>query len=352
MDAMKPLIKAIGTGQKLARDLTIEEATRAMELILTHQATEAQTGAFLQAMRIKGETVEELLAFTQVAQRFIQPIHVSRQDIVNCAYPYDGKKDSPLIQVAAAFLAAECGAAIFFHGESQIPPKRGTGPGDVLAQLEIDIHLPSHQVKELLERTGVGFLLGSKINPTFFLVRRIREELNLRTSLNNIEKLWNLVGAPYIISGIFHGGYLETMTKVVLKLGYRHGVIFQGMEGGPDCRISSPTKGIEVREGQLQEIVIKPSEFGFQGIPDPRLEGLTQEKAAEWLIGVLQNRGSPDREIVILNAAILLYVAEKFPSIQSAILPARASLESGRAWERFEIFRRMSQKLASGLRAA
>lgn len=336
-------IKAVGTGQKLSRDLTLEEAERSWRLILEGQASDAQMGGLLVPLRIKGETADELATFVKVTRDFCHQVKTDLPHFVDCGVAYDGKVKFPHISPAAAFVAAGAGVQVLLHGQSQTPPKYGVSPRDVFLELGLPIDWNTEQVKKGLEDVGVGFLSIEQISPRVADLKRIREELGLRTAFNHVEKLWNPMNASHQVVSIYHGPYLERIPQVLQKIGVQHALVVQGMEGTPDIRVSRPTKAVEVFENQTQPIFVLPKELGFGVNAEPVFEHLTTQINAEFVQSMLEAKNSVLNDLAILNGGVLIYASSLVKTLAEAIEKARESLQSKQALKKLEDLRRMSQ---------
>jgi anthranilate phosphoribosyltransferase len=340
-------IKAVGTGQKLSRDLTAEEAERAFRLLLEGEVTDAQIGGLLVPLRMKGESPDELATFVKVTRDFCHKIHTTLKNLVDCGVAYDGKVKFPHVTPAAAFVAAGAGASVLLHGQSHTPPKYGVSVRDVFLELGIPIDWTMEQVKKILEGVGVGFLSIEQISPRVAELKRIREELGLRTAFNHIEKLWNPINASHQVVSIYHGPYLKTIPDVLQKLNVSHALVIQGMEGTPDCRTNRVTKAVEVWTGGSKEIFIQPKELGFESLAEPVFETLTPQNNAEFVEKSLEANEGILRDLAILNGAILIYASGVAKDLTEAVQRARESMDSRRALNKLEALRKMAETKSS-----
>ncbi|MBI1883782.1 MAG: anthranilate phosphoribosyltransferase [Chlamydiae bacterium] len=334
-------IKAVGTGQKLSRDLTLEEAHQTFELILTGEATDAQIGGILVPLRMKGETAEELAIFVEVTRKFCHQVQSKLPHLVDCGIPYDGKVKFPHISPVAAFVAAGAGAQVLLHGQSQTSPKCGVSLRDVFFELGISIDLNIQKVYQALEEVGVGFLSIEQISPRVAELKRIREELGLRTAFNHIEKFWNPMNAPHQVVSIYHGPYLERIPKVLQKLGTRHALVIQGMEGTSDCKLNRVAKAVEVFSEKTELFFIQPKELGFEALVEPIFETWTSKENAEFVSACLNSNEGVLRDLAILNGALFIYGSQIAKTLPEAVEKARESLDSKHALKKLDMLRKM-----------
>jgi anthranilate phosphoribosyltransferase len=277
-----------------------------------------------------------------VTRDFCHQAHAPIKHLVDCGVAYDGKVKFPHISPAAAFVAAGAGASVLLHGQSHTPPKYGVSVRDVFLELGIPIDWTIWQVKNALEEIGVGFLSIEQISPRVAELRRIREELGLRTAFNHIEKLWNPMNAPHQLVSIYHGPYLKTIPDVLQKLNVSHALVVQGMEGTPDCRTNRVTKVVELHQGASRDIFIQPKELGFEALTEPVFETLTAQVNAQFVEKSLESQEGVLKDLVVLNGAILIYASGVAQDLQEAVQRAQDSLDSRRALNKLGLLRRMA----------
>ncbi len=335
-------IKAVGTGPKLSRDLTVEEAEAAFRLLLKGEATDAQIGALLVPLRMKGESVEELAAFTKVTREYCHQLEVDLPHLIDCGNAYDGKVKYPHVSPAAAFVAAAAGAQILFHGQSQTPPKYGVSVRDVFRDLGLPIHWTLEKTENALKEIGVGFVSIEHISPRVAELKRIREELGLRTVFNHIEKLWNPLNAPHQIISIYHGPYLETIPAILKSLKMSHALVVQGVEGTIDCRISRTTKAVELDLNETHPLLIQPKELGLERTEELEFDSINSGMNAEFVLNLLEAKQNHLSHLVILNAAVLIYTSGISKNWLEAVEKSRESLYSKQPLKKLEALRRMN----------
>ena len=337
-------IKAVGTGPKLSRDLTLEEAERAFQLIMEGLASDAQIGGLLVPLRMKGETAQELAAFLKVTRRFCHLEKMPLEHFVDCGVAYDGKIKFPHLSVVGAFVAAGSDAAVLLHGQSNTPPKYGISVRDVFMELGVPVDHTVTETKHDLEEAGVGFLSVEEICPRFAELKKIREELGLRTVFNHIEKLWNPLNAPHQIVSIYHGPYLETVPEILIHCGVQHAWVVQGMEGTPDLRVSRPAKMVEVSGSEKKPFYVIPRELGFDFSAEPLYEKLTARQCADFVEESLRSENGILHALAVLNGALLIYSTRRAASLSEAVERARESLNSRRALNKLESLRKMARQ--------
>ena len=338
-ERMRYYLSQIGQGPKNGRDLTREEARDAMAMILARQGTEAQTGGFLLVERYKGESSEELLGFADAIRGVARTIRPKVQGLLDIGSPYDGHKKSLMVSPGASIVAAAAGLPTVMHGERDMGPKHGVAVGDVLAAMGVEVDGEPEQVERSIEEVGFGYMRAARFLPDLYALKPLREELALRTSLHTIEKLYNLAGAAYSIIGLTHVPYLEKMLEASKQMGFRRVMILQGIEGSEDAPTSRPCRVFEFRDGDLREYRINPQEYGLTPASSEELAGGDVGHSAQLLRQVLEGKTGAHRDLVLLNAGIRLYLAERAANIGEGIDRAREAIDSGAARSTLESLR-------------
>jgi anthranilate phosphoribosyltransferase len=354
-EAIKPLLRDLGQGPTAGRSLTRDEARLCLDLILDGVATPAQAGAFLLLQRYKGETPDELLGFVDAVRgrastRLIEP---KVEGLLDVGSPYDGRLRSIMVSPAAAIVAAPCGVPVLLHGEAGVPPKHGLTVADVLEGLGVATDRPPEAVESDIETLGIAYLRQSRFAPDLAAIRWLRDEIALRSPLNMVEKIYDAAGAPYHLIGLTHLPYLDKVGGALAGLGFRKTALVQGMEGNEDLPTSRAARVIEcvtTGEGQPEqrEYRLSATEFGLTpasnedlapgGIVDGRP---SPERSVQLTLQVLRNEAPPAwRDLVLFNAGFRVYLAGRAPDVPGGIELARQAVESGRAYELLERWRR------------
>ncbi|ANE48120.1 anthranilate phosphoribosyltransferase [Paenibacillus swuensis] len=334
---MITLLKEVGRGKRGARDLTYEEARKAARLILSGEATPVQIGAFLVAERIKMESIEEIQAFVHTckeqSQRYPMP------GGLDCSGPYDGRTRTFIATIPTAFVLSACGLPVTLHGSKSLPPKWGITLSDVFSALGVPAgELPSEALTAAAEQTSLLFVPAERWCPALAQMRPYREQLGLRTVFNSAEKLLRYSEADYMVTGVFHGTVFEKMAKLVGDLGVKRGLIVQGMEGSEDLTVDKRTRTYTVNDGHCELFVIDPEVYELQTELPEVPEGYwdAQQQAATCMSVLHGNAELAYVNMVLLNSAVRLWIAEKAESIEQGVYIAKGALESGDALRQFE----------------
>lgn len=330
---MQALIAKVGKGEKGAKDLTYEEAKKAMRLLLEGEATPGQVGAFLLAMRIKSESVSELAAFTAVARTYVSPLAIPADLGLVDIPTYAGKRESWHALLPAAIVAAAAGSPILLHGYDGVPGRLSTAA--VAARLGIPVDLTPKEVAARVIGTGLGYLDIALYHPPVYRMLELRKELGVRTFFQPVARLLNPSRAHASMIGISHPPYFEKIAEAMRMLGMPRALVLRGLEGEPEVSLSSVTKAMELRDDRITRMTLQPKDFGmtFERVQELASPGLDGEAAL--IRKILSNdlRGGR-QDWVVMNAAAILYVGGKAPSIRAAVPLATETLQSGAAMKK------------------
>lgn len=321
----RAVIKAVGTGPRGSRALTFEEAREATVALLDGEVSPAQAGAFLIAMRIKGEAPAELAGMAQAlrdAARSVAPPPPSGgRPVVACAGAFDGMSAGPHLSLAAAVLAAAAGARVVVHCGGRLGPKHATTAADVLAALGGPLRPAPAESRAMLERCDVALVHAGAAIPGWDALAAIRDEIGLRGPLHTAEKLVDHLGATRFVVGHTHGSYRERILAALALLGAQRAVVVRGSEGADVVR---PGRPAAADAGGPLEIPDAPGSV-LRGEADPHsAAALTRAVACG------DERGSAARS-AILSAGVRLYVAGRCQSVAAGAALATAAVDDGRA---------------------
>ena len=317
------------------RSLTEAEAAAVMEEIMSGEATPAQFGAFVTALRLKGETVDEIAGMARVMREKARRVHVEGVLLDTCGTGGDARGTFN-VSTAAAFVAAGAGARVAKHGNRAMTSRCGSA--DVLEALGARIDLSPEQVKACLEETGVGFMFAPSFHPAMKFAAGPRREIGVRTVFNILGPLTNPAGAACQVLGVAEPSLAETMAQVLARLGSRRALVVHGRDGLDEMSISGPTLVCELVEGCVRQYEVTPKEVGLALYEAASVAGGTPEENAAALREVLAGRPGPQRDIVLLNAAAGLVALERAAALAEGVTQAAEAIDSGAARERLERF--------------
>ena len=330
-DAMKPFIKAVGTGPRSNRHLSRDEARQALALILSGEATSGQAAAYFIGSRVQGEDPEELLGYIDAIRANAKILAPNLDHLVDLGTPYDGRREALYVTIAASLVAAASGTPQLLHGSGSMPPKRGLPLSDALDALDIPTRLPSDAVASQLQHLGFAYIDARDATPDVYALAGLREEIGLRTLLSTVEKLYDLGSAPHHIIGVTHAPYIERFVGAMQGMGWPLSLLVQGIEGSEDIVTSHRTRIIVVTPTSTEEVQLHPADLGLQSAGSKELAiGENPAQHAVAIRTIIEGSGDPGvRDVVLLNAALRIWIASNSASISESLAIARQSLESG-----------------------
>ncbi len=324
--AVQEAIRILADG----KDLTSDTMRRALMEVMTGAATPAQIGALLMGLRVKGETVDELVAAAQVMRELSVPVAIrdTSRLIDTCGTGGDGASTFN-ISTASAIVAACAGARVAKHGNRSVSSRSGSA--DVLEAAGVALDLPPARVAQCIETIGIGFLFAPRHHEAMRHASGVRKELGVRTLFNMLGPLTNPGGARRQVAGVFSADLLDVFARALKALGSEHALVVRSTDGLDEISPVAPTEVAELREGRIQRYAITPQQFG---LPGGRIEELRVGSAADSLAilhDVFGGAGGTAATAVILNGAAAIYVAGLAEDWQAAVARARAILASGAA---------------------
>ncbi|MCL2121087.1 MAG: anthranilate phosphoribosyltransferase [Clostridiales bacterium] len=322
-------------------NLPYETAETVMHEIMTGDATPVQMSAYLTALSLKGETIDEITASASgMRKHCIRLLHeVDALEIVGTGG--DGANTFN-ISTAAAIITAAAGVSVAKHGNRGASSQ--CGAADVLEALGVNIHLPPEKSTTLLNNIGICFLFAQNYHIAMKYVAPVRKELGIRTVFNILGPLTNPAGADMELMGVYDKELVEPLAKVLMNLGVRNALVVHGHDGLDEISMSAPTTLCEVKNGWLRSYDITPEQFGFQRCGKEELAGGAAEENARILRAVLRGEKSAKRDAAVLNAAAALYITGSYESIQDAVRVAEDMIDSGKATKKLEEFIRYSNE--------
>lgn len=338
---MKPFIHAVGTGPRSNRDLSFEEAREVAGLLLDQQATALQHGAFLVALRNKGESPDELRGFAAAIRERASVIQPRAEGLVDIGAPYDGRTESVVISPFASILATAAGAPQVMHGAPDMPPKHGAGIHEMLLALGVDVRMSPLHVESAIEREGFGYMNQEVFCPALYALKDRRAETTLRSAFNTVEKIANLASAEHVVIGLTHNPYLQRITGALPGLGYGRSFIVQGIEGNEDVSTWRPSRLVTVEDGGFEESRLDPADYELEAAEredlratDPLGESLSK------FVPVLEGHGDARmRDLVAYNAGLRIWLSGVAGSMSDGIAKAQEAIASGAAAEKLKALR-------------
>ena len=328
------------------REICHDEMLGLMRRIMTGEMSPVVMAALITGLRVKKETVGEITAAAQVMREFATPVKVAdTAHLVDlCGTGGDGAHTFN-ISTTAMFVAAAAGARIAKHGGRSV--SSSTGSADALEALGAAIMLNAEQVAQCLADTGVGFMFAPNFHGAMKHAAPVRKELGVRTLFNILGPLTNPAAAPNQLMGVFHPDLVGIMARVLQRLGSDHVLVVHGRDGLDEMTLNGETLVAELKNGQVSEYTVHPSQFGLAEHDGTLLKAGNREVSIEIMRAVLDNQSGPARDIVLLNAGAAIYAANVADSLADGVERAREALASGRAAERLLKFVQTTQSLAA-----
>jgi len=309
------------------RSLTSAEAAGVMRQIMEGEATPAQIAALVIAMRLKGETAEELTGFAETMLSHAVRIE-SGAELDTCGTGGDGSQTFN-ISTTAAFVAAGAGVRVAKHGNRAMSSMCGSA--DVLSELGVRLDLAPRAVQRCIRNVGIGFMFAPVFHPAMKHAAGPRREIGIRTMFNILGPLCNPAGARAQLLGVADEALVEKVATVLYRLGADRAMVVSGEDGLDELTLSGKSVVCELKDERLNTYEISPEDFGLSRAPVEELTGGSSKENARILRDVLSGNAGPCRDVVLLNAGASLYVAGAAESMQDGLALAARSIDSGRA---------------------
>jgi len=324
-------------------DLSEAESVEAMDVIMEGKASPSQIASFLTALRMKGETTEEITGFAKAMRARAIQIRAKDGEFVidTCGTGGDGKGTFN-ISTAVAFVAAGSGCTVAKHHNRSVSSQCGSA--DVLEALGIDPALPPERAETSLREFGLAFLFAPSFHPATRHAAVPRKEIGIRTAFNLLGPLTNPAGATVHLSGIYREDLTRPMAEVLKNLGSKAAFVVHGEDHCDEISITGKTTVSHLKDGVIESYQIEPEMVGLRRAPLEAIQGGTPEKNAQILLQILRGDPGPSRDVVLLNAAAVFVAAEKVSNLRDGIEMARESIDSGRAMKKLDVLIRFSNR--------
>jgi len=326
------------------RSLTFEQAAGVMEEIMSGEATPAQFGALVTALRIKGETVDEIAGLASVMRAKAIPVLATPPVVDTCGTGGDNSATFN-ISTAVAFVTAGAGLKVAKHGNRAMSSHCGSA--DVLEALGIKIDLGAEAVAECLERVGIGFMFAPVFHPAMKYATAPRREIGIRTVFNILGPLTNPARAESQIIGVPSRELGSKIASALHRLGTKHSLVLHGIDGMDEISISGKSLIWEVNQYEASSpYQVSPQDFGFNEASLAEIKGGTPKENAEMLRRILGGERSPRRDVVVMNAAAALVAGDRASDLREGARLAEEVIDSGQALEKLDGLVKLSQSLS------
>ncbi|MCI8813892.1 MAG: anthranilate phosphoribosyltransferase [Lachnospiraceae bacterium] len=323
------------------KDLTYDQASQVMEEMMSGEATQAQMGGFLMALRMQGETIDEITAFAQVMREKGVKIEPKR-DVIDIVGTGGDEAGTFNISTTSAFVVAAGGVPVAKHGNRSVSSK--SGAADVLERLGANLHLTAEENERILEACDVCFLFAPVYHSSMKYAAPVRKELAVRTVFNILGPLSNPAAATMQLLGVYDKNLAGPLAKVLSNLGVVRGVAVCGEDGLDEITLTGETSVYEIRHGEIRSYTIMPEQFGLRRCALSELVGGAPEENAAIARDVLTGKETgPKRDIVLMNAGMSLYLGKDGFSIQDGIDQAADLIDSGKAYDKLQEFVKLTQ---------
>lgn len=323
-------------------DLTEREVIDVMRVIMEGNATDAQIAAFLTALRIKGETIEEITGAVKVMREKVTAIKSPPDTVDTCGTGGD-MSHTFNISTTSAIVVAACGVPVAKHGNRSVSSRCGSA--DVLEALGIKIDLEPSKVEQCLETTGFGFMFAPLFHPAMKYAIGPRKEMGVRTIFNILGPMTNPAGADRQVLGVFSDSLTEPLAQVLANLEVKHAFVVHGVDGLDEITNTGKTKISELKDGKVDTYFISPDDFGLSSADKSELSGGDAEANAAMTVEILEGKKGAKRDIVIMNAAAALITGDKAADFREAAALASQAIDSGAARGKLEEVKKTSNSL-------
>ncbi len=337
---MKNLIAKVVDGQ----NLTMEEAGRAMDMMLEGSATQAQMASFLTALRMKGETVDEIEGSARAMQARGGSVHPKSDHYIDFVGTGGDGANTFNISTTASIIAAACGVVIAKHGNRASSSK--SGAADVLEALGAEIMLPPEKVEQCVNEVGFGFMMAQVFHKSMKNVASVRTELGIRTLFNMLGPLSNPGRSKAQVIGVYEDAKVRVFSKVMSRMGVTRAMIICGNHGMDEITTTGKTLVNEIDGEEIKEYYIDPADYGIAYATLDDIKGGTGADNAEIAKRIYAGEKGPARDIVLMNAGAAVYIAGLADSYADGIKKAAEAVDSGKAAAKLEEFVNKTKELA------
>jgi anthranilate phosphoribosyltransferase len=325
MKVIREALKKVSDGVSL----TESEAREVMSELMSGSVSDAQIAALLVALKMKGETTEEIVGFSSVMREKATRVRASVRNLVDTCGTGGDSSGTFNVSTAAAFVVAGMGVPVAKHGNRAI--SSSCGSADVLEALGVKLRNEPEVMALCIERAGIGFLFAPALHPAMKHVMGPRKELGMKTVFNILGPLTNPAGARRQLLGVFSRELTVTMANVLKALGAEMAFVVHGADGTDEFSITGPTYVVELNDGELQEYQLEPGELGLKKRSLTDISGGSRERNAQIIREVLSGESGPHRDVVLLNAAAGAVLGGKAHDLRQGLAVAAESIDSGKA---------------------
>jgi anthranilate phosphoribosyltransferase len=325
-----------------SKSLTQEQAYNIALGIMSGNATDAQIGALLIGLRLKGETIDEITGFVQAMREKATRIPCMNQNLVDTCGTGGDCSGTFNVSTISAIVAAGAGCSVAKHGNRSVSSQCGSA--DLFMKLGVNVEVGPEKVGQCIDENGIGFLFAPKLHNAMKYAIGPRREMGVRTIFNILGPMTNPAGAKRQLLGVFDENIMESMVTTLQKLGSEHVMVVHGEDGLDEITLTGKTTVYELKKGNIQKYNLEPENVGLKSISSDQLKGGDPDRNAEIAIRILDGKEGPERDFVLINTGAVIYVGGHADSIQDGIHKAKESIDSGEALERLEKLKKMTNE--------
>ena len=335
---IQQITESLSKGENLSSDLM----QQAMDEIMTGKVDTQEIVSFLTHLSNKGETVEELTAAVQIMRRHATSIRTRHKVILDTCGTGGDQAGLFNVSTAVAFVAAGSGIVVAKHGNRSV--SSCCGSADILEALGVNILLSKEKIEQCLDEIGIAFLFAQNLHPAMKYAMPARKQIGKRTLFNILGPLTNPAGATHQLIGVFDKRWTQVLAEVLSHLGCVHSLVIHSQDGLDEISTVATTDVSEQHKGSIKSYQLDAETLGLKKARREDLTGGTAQDNARILVDVLKGGQGPRRDIVLLNAAAAIYVADKAASLQEGLTLAKESIDSGKAYNKLELLKTYSSK--------
>ncbi|MBV1878633.1 MAG: anthranilate phosphoribosyltransferase [Pseudomonadales bacterium] len=329
------------------RDLSRDEMTAVMRMVMTGAATDAQIGGFMIGLRMKGEAIDEIVAAATVMRELATPVQVEIENLVDTCGTGGSGKNKFNVSTASAFVAAAAGARVAKHGNRSV--SSNSGSADLLEAAGANIMLSAQQVERCIDLVGLGFMFALNHHSAMKFAIGPRKEMKVRTLFNLLGPLTNPAGAKRQLLGVFDKCWLRPIAEVLKAMGSKHAMVVHSEDGLDEISISAKTYIAELKDNEIHEYEISPDEFGLKKSSLQELVITSSKESLELVNQALSDSHEGASNIVVLNAGAAIYLSGQCGDLKAGVEMAQDAIGSGLAQEKMRDFVDFTCQIAEGV---
>lgn len=324
-----------------SQDLSLDMAMSVMDEIMSGKATNSQIASFITAMRMKGESIDEITGCAKVMREYGTKLN-HEGDVLEIVGTGGDEAYTFNISTISSFIIAAAGIPVAKHGNRSVSSKCGSA--DVLEALGVKIDIPAEKSEKILKEIGICFMFAIKYHSSMKYAAPVRKELGVRTIFNILGPLASPAGANIQLLGVYDENLVEPLARVLANLGVKRAMVVYGQDGLDEITLSTKSTVCEVNDGKINSFFLDPKQFGFEYCKKEDLVGGDPIENAEIARKILSGEKGPKRDVVLLNSAVCIYMANDNVTMKECVKIAANIIDSGKAMEKLNRFIKLSNE--------